>query len=78
MSDPTIVEFLRVQYDAEVDAKRRIIELHHAVTDGTGETSCGACWKPRQLYPAAWPCETLRLLALPYASHPSYDEGWRS
>lgn len=52
---------------ALVAAHREILALHHPVTDGTGEVSCGACWKPRQLYPAAWPCDTLKALASAHA-----------
>jgi len=61
---------------AECEAKRRIVERH-------GGTNWGAA--PGDPYPmmcdecqdALWPCPTLRLLALPYADHPDYDEEWR-
>jgi hypothetical protein len=48
---------------AEVDAKRRMIARiqHHANLMGEDEIHGGL----------------LRLLALPYASHPDYDEAWR-
>ncbi|MET9950134.1 DUF6221 family protein [Streptomyces sp. NPDC006339] len=65
---------------AEVDAKRRIVDEHPNVNDG----DCGACVKGHWGYPThggsspeRWPCPTLRLLALPYAEHPDYDEAWR-
>lgn len=50
---------------AEVEAKRRIIEEAEAVIDEDrfGEWGHGG--------------QTLRLLALPYAHHPDYDESWR-
>jgi hypothetical protein len=66
----------------EVEAKRRILELHKAV-------------HYRQYDPPAWiclecssrdddhyhvtdaPCETVRLLALPYSDHPGYKEAWK-
>lgn len=68
---------------AEVDAKRRLVELHstpHTVVDGfcveeggpcthRGEDECTLCGET--------PCATLRLLALPYAGHADYDEAWR-
>jgi hypothetical protein len=51
---------------AEVDAKRRILD-EHAERGGT----CTACsWQGA-------PCHTVRLLALPYADRPGYQEGWR-
>ncbi|MET8334385.1 DUF6221 family protein [Streptosporangium canum] len=73
----------------EVEAKRRILAMHG---DDAGECStCGRnsyeenpgahlrdepemidVWRP-----AAWPCATLRLLALPYADHDDYEEDWR-
>lgn len=64
---------------AEVAAKREIVGLHHRVTKrstgsggGTVE-DCSLC----DHFPAQYPCMTLRLLALPYASHPNYNETWR-
>lgn len=78
---------------AEVDAKRRIVELHGIVhrnigwlEDGFeegGEVAvCGLC-VPRhsgfrtRAEVPEGPCPTLRLLALPYADHADYDEAWR-
>jgi hypothetical protein len=48
---------------AEVDAKRKLIEQHIGYY-GAGDDE----W---------WPVQTLRIMALPYASHPEYDESWR-
>lgn len=56
---------------AEVDAKRRIIDLHKGVND-----YCAECDLVRSNYPYH-PCTTLRLLALPYADRPGYREEWR-
>lgn len=67
---------------AECDAKRRIIALHstpHTVVDGfcteeggacthAGESECAACGQQ--------PCDTLRLLAPPYADRPGYRSEW--
>lgn len=69
---------------AECDAKRRIIELHEPrdwdegvgpdVPKGTPVcTTCG----DGEFWSVAHPCDTLRLLALPYAAHPDYLDGWR-
>jgi hypothetical protein len=51
---------------AECEAKRRIVAEHE------GEPSCETC------YLVDAPCPTLRLLALPYAGHEDYREGWWS
>ncbi|MFI2663254.1 DUF6221 family protein [Micromonospora carbonacea] len=56
---------------AEVEAKRRIIDLHPAAGLRSAPESCGSCVS----YPG--PCDTLRLLALPYADRPGYREEWR-
>jgi hypothetical protein len=65
---------------AECKAKRRIVEEHPDINDG----DCGTCVHGQWGYPAhggalpeRWPCPTLRFLALPYADHPDYEEGWR-
>lgn len=70
---------------AEVDAKRRILELHtptevpeHAPAD------CPTCarWEfdvamgDDSASPVHYPCPTLRVLALPYSHHPDYREEW--
>ncbi|WP_432589953.1 DUF6221 family protein [Streptomyces sp. HD1123-B1] len=54
----------------EIDAKRRIVAEHD--TDGwtTGDRVRDCQWTGR-------PCQTLRLLALPYADRPGYREEWR-
>jgi hypothetical protein len=61
---------------ADIDAKRRIINLH----------SKGYEDNPGSIAPQGWctvcdgeplPCPTLRLLALPYADHPDYRDEWR-
>lgn len=56
----------------EVEAKRRIIEQHPCDDDGfcgDGIGLVGCKW--------AWPCPTVRLLALPYADYSDYREEWR-
>lgn len=57
---------------ADVEAKRRIIEQHPLDDEGfcgDGIGLVGCKW--------AWPCPTLRLLALPYVGHEAYREEWR-
>lgn len=68
---------------ADVDAKRRVIDLHSPVTlrGGAGAkyfdttTVCRSC-EPPQFPEHAFPCPTLRLLALPYREHPDYQPEW--
>lgn len=65
---------------AECEAKRRIIEEHGPSVNYGEFWACSACgelddvgdWAPVYL-----PCQTLRLLSLPYADHPDYDAEWR-
>ena len=65
---------------ADVEAKRRIL-AEHAVDAGL---FCRTCFDPGTLdrYPdefsqRRFPCPTLRLLALPFASHPDYRDEWK-
>lgn len=66
---------------AEVQAKRRIIDLHkpRGVEGGPPYrwtcTLCDHAPVPWDSY-LEWPCPTLRLLALPYAGHGSYRAEW--
>lgn len=72
-----------VQHDparvlAEIDIKRRIIELH------TGNHECSVYedhGRGVEINNCAWiedkDCSTLHLLALPDAGHPDYREEWR-
>lgn len=53
---------------AEVDAKRRIIDIH-----GSGADPCDA----HDASMRTIPCDTLLLLTLPYAEHPDYQAEWR-
>jgi hypothetical protein len=64
---------------ADVAAKRQIIEAHPAGRDHPESeyycTECGPFWRDGKRF--GYPCETLRLLALPYASHPDYRMEWK-
>jgi hypothetical protein len=52
---------------ADIKAKRAILDVH------VDRGECTRCeWFDGELYP----CETLRLLALPYAEHPNYRKEW--
>lgn len=63
---------------AECEAKRRIVELHTGVHECVGEKygDPQACVyvSPGFMHEDD---PTLRLLTLPYAGHPEYDERWR-
>lgn len=75
----------------EVDAKRRIVELHgplqlpatnYRPTMLQCEYCASLCHSRSGLgcdqpIDAPWPCDTVRLMALPYADHPDFDESWR-
>lgn len=56
---------------AEVEAKRRILKAHAEHPDPYIAGFCRTCGR------TDGPCDTLRLLALPYADHPDYREEWR-
>ena len=61
---------------AECEAKRRIVELHDCVHECIGDGNLTA---DPNLQDGAYggPCDTLLLLALPYADHPDYRDEWR-
>jgi hypothetical protein len=60
---------------AEVEVKRRIIDLHggdgHECIEHTDEQG-----DLLDAFTPEHPCPTLRLLARPYASHPDYRDEW--
>jgi uncharacterized protein DUF6221 len=62
---------------ADVEAKRRLLALH-SPTPGPNP-SCNTCFDgwAAVLEAANWPCASVRLLALPFASHPDYREEWK-
>lgn len=59
---------------AECEAKRRIVDLHRPeeFADAPGEFCCGHCQRTAGIYP----CQTVRLLFLPYVDRPGYREAW--
>lgn len=63
----------------EIDAKRQLMELHHAelieVTNADGDERSG--YFCAECDGESFPCRTLRLLALPYADRPGFRAEWR-
>lgn len=69
---------------ADIAAKRRIIEFYIREDDiSGGHPYCAWCqpWdndgNQSSYQPGDWPCDHLKLLALPFADHPDYREEWR-
>jgi hypothetical protein len=65
---------------ARIAADRQILALHAVVVSDANHaplgptcSTCGA-WEE---YPEDWPCQTVKLLALPHADRPGYQEAWR-
>lgn len=63
----------------DVEAKRAILRAHWRDNDGAGPVcyTCGDADPNTGKREGEWPCETLRLLALPFADHKDFDESWR-
>ena len=71
----------------QVDAQRRIVDEHtpeQGVPYEGGDENDPSTWVPccsncqvGVVHEGDWPCLHLRLLALPYDTHPDYDERWR-
>jgi hypothetical protein len=62
------------RHAAECDTKRRIVSLH---SRSEGLYDQGVLIECLEGCIGAYPCKTLRLLALPYADHPDYLPEWR-
>jgi hypothetical protein len=86
-ADAHIIRWRPDRVLAECEAKRRIVELHAPEQIGWGpdvigcrncHVEMGETWGPDLLTGPLYPCETIELLALPYASHPDYREDWRA
>lgn len=58
---------------ARIVADRQILELHEPYTSEEHGTACWTCGS----HGVPYPCKTLRLLALPHADRPGYQESWR-
>jgi hypothetical protein len=81
-----IVRWQPTRVLAECEAKRRVVELHFAYAERWGQVdllggepdTCATCHFGNDEGGQPFPCDTLRLLALPYAGdHPDYDPAWR-
>lgn len=68
---------------ADIAAKRRIVAEHHLVPAAAPQPAepahgCETCHSHSEYSVGAFgPCTTLKLLALPFAQHPDYQETWR-
>jgi hypothetical protein len=58
---------------ADVEAKRRIVAEHARMAP----RYCRTCDYAGEQDGRRYGCTTLRLLALPHAGHPDYQEEWR-
>jgi hypothetical protein len=67
---------------AQCRALREVVQLHETIRAAYPGTSvesapcCRVCSAGGE-YPGDFPCETLRILAVPYADHPDWREEWR-
>lgn len=63
----------------DVDAKRKIIDAHPAGRDHPEDADycleCGPATRDGKWF--GYPCETVRLLMLPFAGHPEYRDEWQ-
>lgn len=85
-----IAEYDPARVLREVEAKRRLVELHQPANPDAVPCEGYAGWpdkpwfycatcgsgEPNE-YPITWPCETIKLVALPYADRPGYLDTWR-
>lgn len=61
----------------DVESKRKLIEEHRRY--GRVEPCCAICGERSNdgdLY-GEWPCDTLKLLALPFSDRPGYRSEWK-
>jgi hypothetical protein len=66
---------------ADIDAKEGLLALHapdswHGASAHVGCKECGQGYEVHEWGPK-YPCATVRLLGLPFASHPDYREEWK-
>jgi Family of unknown function (DUF6221) len=57
---------------AECEAKRRIVRLHDELLEENLAKGDASAWGADLMH-----MDVLRLLAMPYADHPDYQQGWR-
>jgi hypothetical protein len=69
---------------ADLAAKRAIVTQHGPVSRFDGTVTCETCIEgpPYMLSDLSamepYPCPTLRALGAPFASHPDFDQAWRT
>lgn len=72
-ADEFIFHFKPARMLAEVEAKRRIVDLHGL------DHECSTYDHHGEIDNCSWVtgcCSTLQLLAVPYADHPDYNPAW--
>lgn len=62
---------------AKLQVERRLVEMHSATGRGDFAPYCPTCDDTTPPSETVYPCTTVRLLALPYATWPDYREEWR-
>jgi hypothetical protein len=76
-----IARWLPARVLAECEAKRAILNFHAASTDHGDryDPYCVGCWAECGEDGApSYPCRTVRILTLPYAERPGYQNEWRA
>jgi hypothetical protein len=78
------------EFLADLESKRRLVELHSPANPNAEPREgspgwpdkpwlyCATCGsgEPNE-YPITWPCETIKLVALPFSDRPGYREEWK-
>lgn len=72
-NDAGRVEISPARVLADVEAKRRIVDLHYEVTSDSGY--CVVC-VTNDYTDEPYPCPTIRALASVYRNHPDWREEW--
>jgi len=54
------------------------VELHGRTGLDQVCKSCAEVYADGRMYAVEYPCDTLRLLAFPYADHESFQQEWRA
>ena len=72
-----IVRWQPTRVLAACGVARQIVEEHTCPCPDPECGDCGACSGNHHSDPTPAPCRTLRLLAVPYASHESFLDAWR-
>lgn len=69
-----VVRISSARVQREVEAKRRMLEMHAPTDDDPGGPAyCPEC---ERYDGTGKPCPTVLLLTLPYSDHPDFDQEW--